>query len=200
MKKLNLLIFFVLITILTSDISTQADIKNKELYFELENKAVKNEDSLKDILEFSTQLKKSGEVNYKGKTYDIWLEKDNKSIGGKERKVVGISIVNKDSLHILEQYFIAYNNDRSIDYFKLSDAKDANKNSWIITDYPVDHGGWASERRFYEDKKKIFSMVDGNKKMQINGFLVPFSLQILKVVQRKTGLLGELKPNILKVQ
>ena len=169
MKKLNLLIYFVLITILTSNISTQADIKNslgnvinkvkpktknKDLYFELENKAVKNEDSLKDILEFSTQLKKSGEVNYKGKTYDIWLEKDNKSIGGKERKVVGISIVNKDSLHILEQYFIAYNNDRSIDYFKLSDAKDANKDSWIITDYPVDHGGWASERRFYEDKKK----------------------------------------------
>ena len=173
MKKLNLLIYFVLITILTSNISTQADIKNslgnvinkvkpktknKDLYFELENKAVKNEDSLKDILEFSTQLKKSGEVNYKGKTYDIWLEKDNKSIGGKERKVVGISIVNKDSLHILEQYFIAYNNDRSIDYFKLSDAKDANKDSWIITDYPVDHGGWASERRFYEDKKKKYSV------------------------------------------
>ena len=194
MKKLNLLIYFVLITILTSNISTQADIKNslenvinkvkpktknKDLYFELENKAVKNEDSLKDILEFSTQLKKSGEVNYKGKIYNISLQKDNKSIGGKERRVVGINIVNKDSLHILEQYFIAYNNDRSIDYFKLSDAKDANKDSWIITDYPVDSEDWASERRFYEDKKKIFSMVDGNKEMQINGFLEPFSLQIL---------------------
>ncbi|WP_440929095.1 caspase family protein [Candidatus Pelagibacter sp.] len=154
MKKLNLLIFFVLITILTSDISTQADIKNKELYFELENKAVKNEDSLKDILEFSSQLKKSGEVNYKGKIYNISLQKDNLSIGGKERRVVGINIINKDSLHILEQYFIAYNNDRSIDYFKLSDVKDANKDSWIITDYPVDYEGWALERRYYEDKKK----------------------------------------------
>ena len=154
MKKLNLLIFFVLITILTSDISTQADIKNKELYFELENKAVKNEDSLKDILEFSTQLKKSGEVNYKGKIYNISLQKDNLSIGGKERRVVGINIVNKDSLHILEQYFIAYNNDRSIDYFKLLDVKDANKDSWVITDYPVDYDGWAIERRYYDDKKK----------------------------------------------
>ena len=78
MKKLNLLIFLILITTLTSNISTQADvknslenvinkikpkIKNKNSYLKLENKAVKKENSLKDILEFSTQLKKSGELN-----------------------------------------------------------------------------------------------------------------------------------------
>ena len=169
MKKLNLLIFLILITTLTSNISTQADvknslenvinkikpkIKNKNSYLKLENKAVKKENSLKDILEFSTQLKKSGELNYKGKTYNFWVEKDYKSIGGTERRVVSISTTNDNTLQIQEQYFIAYNHDESIDYFKLTDVRDANKDTWLITDYPVNYEGWASERRYYEDKKE----------------------------------------------
>tara|TARA_B100000989_G_C19519090_1_gene463172 strand:- start:263 stop:1975 length:1713 start_codon:yes stop_codon:yes gene_type:complete len=169
MKKLNLFIFLILITTITSNISTQADInnslenvinkikpiiKNKNSYLKLENKAVKKKNSLKDILEFTTQLKKSGELNYKGKTYNFWAQKDNQSIGGTERKVVSINTTNDNTLQILEQYFITYNHDGSIDYFKLTDARDSNKDSWLITDYPVNYEGWASERRYYEDKKK----------------------------------------------
>ena len=95
MKKLNLFIFLILITTITSNISTQADInnslenvinkikpiiKNKNSYLKLENKAVKKKNSLKDILEFTTQLKKSGELNYKGKTYNFWAQKASKHI------------------------------------------------------------------------------------------------------------------------
>ena len=178
MKKLNLLIFLILITTLTSNISTQADvknslenvinkikpkIKNKNSYLKLENKAVKKENSLKDILEFSTQLKKSGELNYKGKTYNFWVEKDDKSIGGTERRVVSISTTNDNTLQIQEQYFIAYNHDESIDYFKLTDVR-GNKDTWLITDYPVNYESWQAKEDTMKIKKKIFSMVDGNQK------------------------------------
>ena len=53
----------------------------------------------------------------------------------KERRVLD-KFVNEDTFKSWTVFY-TYNYDGSIDYFKLSDVKDANKDNWIITDYPV---------------------------------------------------------------
>jgi len=143
---------------LSSEIVSVDKIKlkkdDKNLY--KENKAIKNEYSLKDVLDFSKEWIKTGEVKHNNKNYNIWAKTDNLSIGGKKRKVIGITEVDKDRLQKKEQYYIGYNYDGTIEFSKLLDVNKGNGSRWLITDYPAYDKGWSSERLYYDDKEKNY--------------------------------------------
>ena len=112
-----------------------------------------NNSTLADILEFQPTYKKSGNIKHGGKKYNFWTKTDKKSLDGKERKVVAISVSEKNSGKTIEQYYINYYQTGVVEYSKLLDPKNASGDVWTIDKNPEDLL-WYSERIAYWKKNK----------------------------------------------
>ncbi|MDC0152901.1 caspase family protein [Candidatus Pelagibacter sp.] len=112
-----------------------------------------NNSTLADILEFQPNYKKSGNIKHGGKKYNFWTKTDKKSLDGKERKVVAISVSEKNSGKTIEQYYINYYQTGVVEYSKLLDPKNASGDVWTIDKNPEDLL-WYSERIAYWKKNK----------------------------------------------
>ena len=115
--------------------------------------------SLKNKIDFQNTYKKVGVISHKFKKYNIWAIKDNLSLDGKERKVVTITLNDKDLGDIIEAYYIEYYQDGTIEFRKNFDPTNSRKNQWIISYHP-EGVNWYSQRQYYW-------VLDGDKEQTI---------------------------------
>ena len=109
-------------------------------------KVKKKGDSLKDILNFSSEYEKTGEINFESEKYYVYTKKDYEGSGGKERNYV--AFLNYDQNDKLKkQFFIVYN-DNHIEYQELEDPEDSSKNTWDST-ITTNDDLWFKERYKY---------------------------------------------------
>ena len=81
-----------------------------------------NKSSLADILEFQPTYKKSGSIKHGAKSYTFWTTTDEKTLDGKERKIIAISVYEKNSGKTIEQYYINYYQNGLVGYVKNVNA------------------------------------------------------------------------------
>ena len=112
-----------------------------------------NKSSLADILKFQSHYEKSGDIKHGGKTYSFWTTTDKKALDGGERKIVAISVYEKNTGKTIEQYFINYYQDGELGYVKLLEAKDPSKGNFTVEINPTSKY-WYSERFFLWEKNR----------------------------------------------
>ena len=112
-----------------------------------------NKSSLADILKFQSHYEKSGDIKHGAKTYSFWTTTDKKALDGGERKIVAISVYEKNTGKTIEQYFINYYQDGQLGYVKLLEAKDPSKSNFTVEINPTSKY-WYSERFFLWEKNR----------------------------------------------
>ena len=109
----------------------------------------KNTGSLKDILNFTSEHEKAGEINFENENFYVYTKRDFGGIGGKERNY--ISFLNYDKNDNLKRQFYIIYHDNRIEYQELEDPKDSSKNTWDVT-ISTKNDLWFKERHYYFKK------------------------------------------------